>query len=61
MPTPTDANLFAAAGQPAIVCGPGYLVGSGVHGLNEHVKIADVVAAAKSYTATILDYCWQRR
>ncbi len=61
MLTPTDANLFAAAGQPAIVCGPGQLVGSGVHGLNEHIKIDDVVQAAKAYAAMIVDWCSQAR
>lgn len=61
MPTPTDANLFSAAGQPAMVCGPGQLVGSGVHGLNEHIKIDDVVRAAKAYAAMIVDWCSQDR
>ncbi len=61
MPTPTDANLFAAAGQPAIVCGPGHLVGSGVHGLNEHIRIDDVVQAAKVYAAMIVNWCSQDR
>jgi acetylornithine deacetylase len=57
MRTPSDANLFAAAGQPAIVCGPGKLVGNGVHGLNEHIEIDEVVQAAKAYAAMILDWC----
>jgi formylaminopyrimidine deformylase len=61
MPTPTDANLFAAAGQPALVCGPGQLVGSGVHGLNEHIKIDGVVQAAKAYAAMIVEWCSQDR
>jgi acetylornithine deacetylase len=59
MRTPSDANLFAAAGQPAIVCGPGKLVGNGVHGLNEHILIEEVVQAAKAYAGMILDWCWQ--
>jgi acetylornithine deacetylase/succinyl-diaminopimelate desuccinylase-like protein len=57
MPTPSDANLFAAAGQPSMVCGPGHLVGTGVHGLNEHIEVDDVVAAAKTYAAMIVDWC----
>jgi acetylornithine deacetylase/succinyl-diaminopimelate desuccinylase-like protein len=61
MPTPSDANLFAAAGQPSLVCGPGRLVGTGVHGLNERIEIEDVVQAAKSYVGMILEWCSQRR
>lgn len=61
MPTPSDANLFSAAGQPSMICGPGQLVGSGVHGLNERIEVDSVVQAAKSYAAMIVDWCSQRR
>jgi acetylornithine deacetylase/succinyl-diaminopimelate desuccinylase-like protein len=57
MPTPSDANVLAAAGQPTMVCGPGQLVGNGVHGLDEHIDVDEVVAAAKAYAAMILDWC----
>ena len=57
MKTPSDANLFHAAGQPTIVCGPGQLVGSGVHGLNERVEIEAVVKAAKIFALMIIDWC----
>lgn len=57
MKTPSDANLFHAAGQPTIVCGPGQLVGSGVHGLNERVEVEAVVKAAKIFAAMIVDWC----
>jgi acetylornithine deacetylase len=61
MPTPSDANLFAAAGQPSMVCGPGQLVGNGVHGLDEHIDIDEVVKAAKIYATMVLDWCWQTK
>jgi acetylornithine deacetylase len=57
MPTPSDANVLAGAGQPTMVCGPGHLVGNGVHGLDEHIDIGEVVAAAKGYAKMIVDWC----
>jgi acetylornithine deacetylase/succinyl-diaminopimelate desuccinylase-like protein len=57
MPTPSDANVLAAAGQPTIICGPGQLVGNGVHGLNEHIAVDELVLASKAYAAMMLDWC----
>jgi acetylornithine deacetylase/succinyl-diaminopimelate desuccinylase-like protein len=57
MPTPSDANFFAEEGKPVIVCGPGNLLGNGVHGLDEHLAIDDLVAATKAYAAFMVDYC----
>ena len=57
MPTPSDANVLAASGQPTLICGPGWLVGNGVHGLDEHIAVEELVLAAKSYAALILDWC----
>jgi formylaminopyrimidine deformylase len=57
MPTPSDANVLAAAGQPVLTCGPGHLVGNGVHGVDEHVDIEEVVAAAKGYAKFVIDWC----
>jgi acetylornithine deacetylase/succinyl-diaminopimelate desuccinylase-like protein len=57
MPTPSDANFFAEDGQPVIICGPGNLLGNGVHGLNEHIEIDSLLKAAKTYAGFIIDYC----
>ena len=61
MKTPSDANLFHAAGQPTMVCGPGQLVGSGVHGLDERIEIESVVQAAKIFASMIVDWCSQEK
>ncbi len=47
MPTPSDANFFAEHGQPVIICGPGNLLGNGVHGLNEHIEIDSLLRPRK--------------
>jgi acetylornithine deacetylase len=57
MPTPSDANVLAARGQPTMICGPGQLVGNGVHGLDEHIDVEEVVLAAKAYAALMMDWC----
>jgi acetylornithine deacetylase/succinyl-diaminopimelate desuccinylase-like protein len=57
MPTPSDANVLAAAGQPTMICGPGQLVGNGVHGLDEHIEVDELILAAKVYAALMLDWC----
>jgi acetylornithine deacetylase/succinyl-diaminopimelate desuccinylase-like protein len=56
MPTPSDANFFAEDGQPVIICGPGNLLGNGVHGLDEHIEIGSLLNAAKAYAAFMVDY-----
>jgi formylaminopyrimidine deformylase len=56
MPTPSDANFFAEDGQPVLVCGPGNLLGNGVHGLDEHLEIDSLIKAAKAYAAFMIDY-----
>jgi len=61
MPTPSDANFFAENGQPVIVCGPGNLLGNGVHGLDEHLEIDALIKAAKAYASFIVDYAEIRR
>lgn len=57
MPTPSDANFFFEAGQPAIICGPGNLLRNGVHGLDEHIEIDSLISAAKVYASFIIDWC----
>jgi acetylornithine deacetylase len=57
MPTPSDANLFFEAGKPTIVFGPGNLLRNGVHGLNEHIQIESLIAAAKIYANFLIDWC----
>jgi acetylornithine deacetylase len=56
MPTPSDANFFGEDGQPVIVCGPGSLLGNGVHGLDEHIEIDSLIGAAKAYASFMIDY-----
>jgi succinyl-diaminopimelate desuccinylase len=50
----SDARHFRRAGIPVLQYGPAEL--STIHGHNEKVKVADVVAAAKVYLLTALDY-----
>jgi acetylornithine deacetylase/succinyl-diaminopimelate desuccinylase-like protein len=56
LPTPSDANFFPEDGQPVIICGPGNLLGNGVHGLDEHIEIDSLLNAAKAYAGFIIDY-----
>jgi formylaminopyrimidine deformylase len=56
MPTPSDANFFAENSQPVLICGPGNLLGNGVHGLDEHIEIDSLVDAAKAYASFMIDY-----
>lgn len=50
----SDARFLRAGGIPTAHYGPAYL--EGIHGLNEKVRVDDVVAATKVYVATALDY-----
>jgi acetylornithine deacetylase len=50
----TDAAILESAGIPSVVFGPG---GGGLHGLEEHVRIADVLAARDVLAELALDYC----
>jgi acetylornithine deacetylase/succinyl-diaminopimelate desuccinylase-like protein len=61
MPTPSDANFFAENGQAVLICGPGNLLGNGVHGLDEHIEIDALVKAAKAYAGFMIDYSSIRR
>jgi acetylornithine deacetylase/succinyl-diaminopimelate desuccinylase-like protein len=47
---------LALDGQPVIICGPGNLLGNGVHGLDEHIEIGSLLNAAKAYAAFMVDY-----
>ena len=55
-PGPCDANIMAAAGQPALIFGPGDL-SYGAHGTDEFVPVRDVVEACKVYAGLIVDWC----
>ena len=50
----TDAALFAAAGIPSVVFGPG---GEGAHAETEWVELADVERTAAIVLATAADFC----
>jgi formylaminopyrimidine deformylase len=61
MPTPSDANLYSMLGQPCVVFGPGDLLGSGVHGLDERISIESIRKAAVAIAAGAAAWCSQRR
>jgi acetylornithine deacetylase len=50
----TDAALFAAAGIPTVVFGPG---GAGAHAESEWVDLEDVQRAAEILLATVTEFC----
>ncbi len=50
----SDARFLRARGIPTAHYGPAHQ--EGIHGFNEKVRADDVVAAAKVYVATALDY-----
>jgi succinyl-diaminopimelate desuccinylase len=50
----SDARYLRAKGIPTAHYGPAHL--EGIHGFNEKVKAGDVVAAAKVYVGTAIDY-----
>jgi formylaminopyrimidine deformylase len=56
MPGPCDANVLAAAGQCAVIFGPGRL-GDGAHGSNEFVSIDDLVTACWIDACMIAEFC----
>lgn len=51
-----DANFWFAKGQPVVVFGPGDL-SMGVHGVNEHVPVQDVLDAARTFALMAIDWC----
>ena len=54
-----DATFLNRNGVPAMTFGPGDL-GAGVHGPNEYVPIDEVIACAKVYAITALNWCGQK-
>jgi len=50
----SDARYLRARGIPTAHYGPAHL--EGIHGFNEKVKAGDVVAAAKVYVGTAIDF-----
>jgi acetylornithine deacetylase len=50
----TDAAILAAAGIPSVLFGPG---GAGLHSVEEHVNIADVLACRDTLARFALDWC----
>ena len=50
----SDARFLREKGVPTVHYGPAHL--QGIHGFNEKVRAADIVAATKAYVATALDY-----
>jgi len=54
-PSVSDAGWLASAGIPTVIYGPGRL--EQAHAINEHVAVADLVAAAQVYAAMMIDWC----
>jgi acetylornithine deacetylase/succinyl-diaminopimelate desuccinylase-like protein len=52
----TEAGLYAQAGIPAVVFGPGRSAGN-IHAPNEHVAVAELEAAVEFYTRIIREQC----
>jgi acetylornithine deacetylase/succinyl-diaminopimelate desuccinylase-like protein len=50
-----DAMLFDQAGIPALSCGPGSI--QFAHALDESVAVVELIAAAKLYALTAIDWC----
>jgi acetylornithine deacetylase len=50
----TDAAILGSAGIPSVVFGPG---GSGLHGLEEYVRIDEVVVCRDVLVGTAIRYC----
>ena len=54
-PSGSDLRLYAAAGIPTLLLGPGHLATA--HATDEHVAVADLVACARAYALLALRYC----
>ncbi|MFE7564560.1 M20 family metallopeptidase [Kitasatospora sp. NPDC057500] len=54
-PSATDLTWFTAAGIPAVGLGPGALAMA--HAVDERCAIDELVAAAKAYAMTAIDWC----
>jgi acetylornithine deacetylase len=50
----TDAAILGAAGIPSVVFGPG---GAGLHGIEEHVRLDEVLACRDALVALARAYC----
>jgi acetylornithine deacetylase len=54
-PSGSDLRLYAAAGIPTLLLGPGDLAVA--HAADEHVALADLVACARAYALLVLRSC----
>jgi acetylornithine deacetylase/succinyl-diaminopimelate desuccinylase-like protein len=52
----TEAGLYAQAGIPAVVFGPGRAAGN-IHAPNEHVAVAELEAAVEFYATIVREHC----
>jgi acetylornithine deacetylase/succinyl-diaminopimelate desuccinylase-like protein len=52
----TEAGVYAAAGIPSVVFGPGRAAGN-IHAPNEHVPVAELDAAVEFYARIIAEQC----
>lgn len=50
----TDAAILGAAGIPSVIFGPG---GAGYHGLEEYVRVEEVLACRDALTVLATDFC----
>jgi acetylornithine deacetylase len=50
----TDAAILGEAGIPSVIFGPG---GAGYHGLEEYVRVEEVLACRDALTELATDFC----
>ncbi|HEY2829259.1 MAG TPA: acetylornithine deacetylase, partial [Thermoanaerobaculia bacterium] len=53
----TDAAIFGNAGTPTVIYGPG---GAGLHGIEEYVRIDDVIACRDALVDVATRFCAER-
>lgn len=51
-----DANFWFPLGQPCVIFGVGD-PSWGIHGTNEHLPVADLIKATKSFAAVTMEWC----
>jgi len=50
----TDAAILGQAGIPSVIFGPG---GAGYHGLEEYVRVEDVLVCQEALAKLAIDFC----
>lgn len=50
----TDAAVLGEAGIPSVIFGPG---GAGLHGIDEYVRVEEVLACREAFVSLIRSWC----